>query len=83
MQTYWNGEPCTARVVEVIVGKSPRDTWWCAKLQGEKRNAVEVDYYGLKFYLDNADGSGWAKVTVGRGWPGIAYRKLPVECVLP
>lgn len=81
-QTYWNGEPCAARVVTVIVGKAPRETWWCAKLEGQPRRAVEVDYHGEKFYLDNEDGQGWLKVTRGRGSPHYQHSSLPVERVL-
>lgn len=78
-QTFWNGEPCTARKVEVTVGKSPRSTWWCADLEGKKRQAVEVEYNGSKFYLDNEDGSGWHKVTVGRGSPAFYHASIPVD----
>ena len=80
--TFWNGEPCVAKVVTVIVGKSPRDTWWCAQLEGQQRQAVEVDYHGQKFYLDNEDGQGWRKVTEGRGSSLIMYASLPVRIVL-
>lgn len=82
-QTYWNGEPCEARLVEVIVGKPPRPTWWCADLEGQTRKAVEVDYHGQKFYLDNDDGSGWHKVTVGRGSPNFFHASIPITRVLP
>jgi hypothetical protein len=81
--TYWNGEPCHARRVRVIVGDAPRPTWWCAHLIGEQREAVEVHYHGAIFSLDNADGQGWEKVTGGRGSPGVAHRALPVARVLP
>ena len=83
MQTYWNGEPVKARKVKVLVGDSPKPTWWCAELAGTTRQAVEVDTgYGKPFYIDNIDGSGWAKVTIGRGAPDIGHRSLPVHKVL-
>lgn len=81
-QTYWNCEPCVARKVTVIVGKAPRSTWWCAGLEGQSRNAVEVNYHGDLFYLDNEDGSGWNKVTKGRGSPNVGHSQLPVARVI-
>lgn len=78
-RTFWNGEPTPARIVRVIVGPSPFPTWWCAELAGTEREAVEVDYHGDKFYLDNEDGSGWRKVTLGRGSPTWGHSSLPVE----
>ena len=77
--TYWNGEPATCRKVRIIVGKSPRDTWWCAGLEGTERVAVRVDQGASTFYLDDADGSGWRKVTEGFGSPSWGHRSLPVE----
>lgn len=86
--TYWNFEPTPARIVRVIVGKSLRPTWWCAGLEGQEREAVEVTYFGDVFYLDNEKsqhnipGGGWAKVTHGRGSPGFGHSELPVRKVL-
>ena len=82
-ETFWNGEPCKARIVVVIVGKSLRETWWCAKLEGQKRQAVEVNYRGeAPFYLDNENGQGWVKVTEGRGSPQWGHSSIPVERVV-
>ena len=82
-KTFWNGEPCEARIVVVIVGKSPKKTWWCAGLEGQERQAVEVKYGDEKpFYLDNEDGEGWAKVTEGRGSPQWGHSSIPVERVV-
>lgn len=81
-ETFWNFEPTPARIVRVIVGKSPKKTWWCAELEGTEREAVEVSYPGgAPFYLDNADGSGWAKVTLGRGSPNWGHSELPVRAL--
>lgn len=79
MKTYWNGEPCKATRVHVVVGPSPRSTWWCAKLEGTVRKAVRVEYGEGVFYLDNEDGSGWYKVTDGRGSPQVDHSSLPVR----
>lgn len=80
--TYWNGEPTPARILRVIVGPSPVETWWCAGLEGSEREAVEVTYGGEKFFLDNEDGSGWAKVTRGHGSPQWGHSSLPVAKVV-
>ena len=82
-QTYWNYEQgVPARKCRVIVGPSPVNTWWCAKLEGTEREAVEVNYHGGLFYLDNEDGGGWNKVTAGRGGPEWGHSELPVEKVV-
>jgi hypothetical protein len=81
VKTYWNGEPCKATKVVVKVGKSPRDTWWCAKMEGHQRRAVRVDYGNERFYLDNEDGSGWRKVTDGKGSPQCGHKSLPDDSV--
>lgn len=88
VETFWNFEPTPCRIVRVIVGPSPRSTWWCADLAGTEREAVEVNYHGDVFYLDNEEGpnwpagTGWSKVTVGRGGPHHAHGSLPVGKVL-
>lgn len=80
--TYWNGERCTARRVRVIVGESnPRGAWY-EGLEGTARDAVEVLYGDMVYYLDNEDGSGWLKVTKGRGSPGVSSRFLSIRRVL-
>lgn len=82
-QTFWNYEPTPARIVRVIVGQVETPTWWCAGLEGTERQAVEVSYPGSEpFYLDNEDGSGWRKVTQGRGGPDWGHSSLPVARVI-
>ncbi|HYW33008.1 MAG TPA: hypothetical protein VE869_16020 [Gemmatimonas sp.] len=80
--TYWNGEPCTARRVFVRVGTVPTATWWCAGMEGTVRRAVEVTHSGVPFYLDNENGSGWGKVTAGRGSPWVGHASLPSDSVV-
>lgn len=75
--TRWNGEPTPAVCVRVRVGTVPAATWWCAGIEGTVREAVRVTYAGHTFYLDNEDGSGWAKVTRGGGGPAWPHRSLP------
>ena len=81
-ETFWNGEPCKAKRLRVIVGPSPA-TWWCAELEGAERDAVEVIYGKQTFYLDNEDGSGWLKVTKGRGSPMYGHKSLPFRSLAP
>lgn len=75
----WNGQPCNA--VKVWLNGEPPEqaqfpVWWEQHLIGEPRAAVRVTYNGHTFYLDNADGSGWAKVTTGQGSPRWPHREL-------
>lgn len=52
--TFWNGEPCPARQVRVIVADDPRfDLYWARPYVGQERDAVEVTYSGSTFYLDD------------------------------
>lgn len=88
-QTWWNGEPCKARIVHVIVGHSDRPTWWCASLEGTVREAVEIEYGDFPLaYIDNdawddhEAGEGWRKVTIGRGSPQYGHWSLPVKRVI-
>lgn len=82
MKTYWNGQETPARRVRVIVGRSERPTWWCADLEGTERAAVEVTYDGRRFFLDDANGIGWRKVTEGRGGPRWGHWGLPDSSVV-
>ena len=75
--TYWNGEPCKATIVRVIVGPAMKPTYWYAGLEGTKREAVKVEYYDQTFYIDNEGGKGWWKVTKGRGSPSYGHSSLP------
>lgn len=82
METYWNGELTPARRVVVIVGPTCLPSWWCASLAGERRDAVEVTYGDAVEFLDDEDGSGWYKVTDGRGSPRAGHRSLPDDSVV-
>lgn len=55
-ETFWNGEPARARRCRVVVrewreGDPPR-AWWRPYV-GMVREAVEVGYEGVTFYLDD------------------------------
>lgn len=52
-------------------------------LQGQRIEAVEVVLDGVNYgggicYLDDRDGSGWAKVTEGRGSSRWGHRDVPL-----
>lgn len=84
MKTYWNGQPCQARRVRVRVGDHGRVPHpWYAELVGQERNAVEITVEdGQRFYIDDAHGLGWAKVTVHLGSPQTGHGGLAVDEVL-
>lgn len=78
VNTQWNGEPCTAICGTAIVadhGTFP--AYWAREYVGQRRPCVLVIYRGRRFVLDNADGSGWAKVTNG-GSPFDMHRDLEI-----
>lgn len=92
---FWNGLPTVVRKVVVEVGEGQRpesvapEHWrpWWRGLEGTQRNAVlvlldGVNYGGGTVYLDDEDGSGWAKVTTGKGSPSFGHRELPVARVI-
>lgn len=82
-KTYWNGEPCEARIVNVVVGNTGRfERPWFLPYVGKVREAVEVKYGNQLFYLDNEYEQGWKKVTEGRGSPNWPHSSLDVERVL-
>lgn len=84
-ETSWNGESAQAMRAKVLVPKwSEGDAplaWW-REFGGTIRHAVVVRYNGQKHVLDNEDGSGWRKVTEGRGSPRIGHRSLPSRCAV-
>ena len=77
-KTYWNGEPCEAKRVIVIVGKSLRPTWWCAEFEGKERDAVKITAQGESFYVDD-EPSVWQKMYSGGGPFSGSHKSLPVE----
>lgn len=79
-KTYWNGERCRASKVIVTVANKGRFKYpWFEHLVGCVVDAVEVVYGGSCFYLYDSDGSGWRKVTVGRGSPNYPHRELEID----
>ena len=81
-KTYWNGHPTPCKRIIVKVGSLPVDVFpraWWRGLEGTERAAVVVEYrkLGMVYLLDDEDGSGWAKVTEGRGSPRVGHKSLP------
>ncbi|MET7477972.1 hypothetical protein ABZT17_26895 [Streptomyces sp. NPDC005648] len=77
--TQWNGEPCVATQVTVIVADDHVfPLYWARDFVGTRRKAIEVQYGDQTFYLDDEDGSGWDKVTHG-GSPAWGHRDLIIE----
>lgn len=78
-EAFWNGERCEAHKCLVIVAKAKKPTYWYAGLAGTTRRAVRVVYGPHTFYLDDEDGSGWGKVTAGRGSSTVGHCSLDIE----
>lgn len=93
---FWNGEKAQFRVVVIVVGDEPNELiaflgqsrpnlkryLWFVPFVGQQRQAVEVVYNGTSFFLDNSDGSGVRKVTLGFGSPGWGHRSVYPKEVL-
>jgi hypothetical protein len=82
--TFWNGKFASARRCRVVVGEADSPRKWYAGLEGTEREAVEVRHptEGTVFYIDNEDGSGWGKITWGKGSPAYGHRSLPVARIV-
>lgn len=51
LHAHWLGKPCIARRVRVVVGPPTMEARWCAHLEGQERDAVEVIVEGKVFCL--------------------------------
>lgn len=86
--TFWNGEPTPARKVTLVVADSEAPRYWARSFVGTRRDAVEIEYGGETFYIDDGEipargmsdtrsaGAGWGKVTIGRGSPRYGHGSL-------
>lgn len=81
---FWNGLPTTAIRGQAIVDDAPEfPQYWAKDLVGQRIGVVRVDLEGVNYgggivYLDNRDGSGWAKVTTGGGAPQFGHREVVI-----
>lgn len=78
---HWNGEPCDAIPGTVVIGPSPKPTWWSAPHEGKRWACLKVTSEGQTFYLADHDGSATRKVFwEGGGWRSGHYSiSNPVE----
>jgi hypothetical protein len=58
--------------------------WSHSSIEEQERYRAVAGALGIKpeggiTYLDNRDGSGWRKVTGGRGGPGWPHRNVAIE----
>lgn len=83
-QAWWAGRGSPPEVAKALgIKHMPSED-----LQGQRIEAVEVVLDGVNVgggisYLDNRDGSGWAKVTEGHGSPRWGHRNVPLVDVEP
>jgi hypothetical protein len=52
-QTFWNGIPCKARRVIVIVADDKPPLYWARPFVGQERAAVEITVNDYVFYIDD------------------------------
>ena len=82
--TYWNGLPTIARRGTAVVADAPEfSLYWAKSLVGQRIPVVLVVLEGVNAgggttYLDNRDGTGWRKVTAGRGSSRYAHGEVSI-----
>lgn len=83
-KTYWNGLETPARRGTAVVADAPEfPLYWARDLVGRRIEVVEVVLDGVNFgggiaYLDDREGQGWEKVTVGMGSPRYGHADLDI-----
>jgi hypothetical protein len=83
--TYWNGLPTIARRGTAVVADAPEfSLYWAYSLVGQRIPVVLVVLDGVNAgggiaYLDNRDGSGWIKVTKGRGSSRVSHGEVAIQ----
>lgn len=85
-ETFWNGLPTPAARGTAVVAAAPEFPQYWAKAEGivgERIPVVRVVLDGVNYgggvtYLDDRTGSGWAKVTNGRGSPRYGHADVAV-----
>lgn len=84
--TFWNGMPTKALRGSAIVADDGQFPAYWARTEGLIGQRIPVvlvvldgvNYGGGTDYLDNRDGSGWRKVTEGRGGPRWPHRNIDI-----
>jgi hypothetical protein len=79
-RTYWNGLPCPAVRGKGVVAHNLRNSKaWYDDLVGMTQRLVRVYAPGGVRHIWDGDGSGWYKVTEGRGSPNVGHTDIEVE----
>lgn len=75
---YWNGEPTATFTACIIKPKenTERPMHWYNPHAGTEMQALEVTQYGHSFIIWNDDGTGYHKVTKGRGMWTSGHRSF-------
>lgn len=85
--TFWNGLPTTAiRGTAIVADCSEFPRYW-ARVEGiigQRIPVVMVVLDGVSYgggidHLDDRDGSGWHKVTIGHGGPAYGHAEVEIE----
>jgi hypothetical protein len=73
---YWNGEPAQFKAVLYRVLEPETKTWWTISHVGEIRQAIQINYGGETWIIDNQHGDGYYKVTAGQGSPRCGHKSI-------
>lgn len=60
MQGFWNGLPAEITPVTYEIGPHDIDTalWWSKRLEGKRRQGLQIEQDGTSFIIDNEYGDG-------------------------
>jgi len=91
-ETFWDGNPCRARYLTVVVANDPTlPDYWAKSYIGTVRKAIEISiikrgFLGSNkletFIIDNERGNGYFKITKGMGSWKYAYGVLAVKRII-
>lgn len=78
MTARWNGQPCDVKVIRIVMNGTEDNPvlFWGKAFYGMERQALLVTQGSSQFVIDNEDGTGWLKVTVGMGSPSYGHRSI-------
>lgn len=78
LSAYWNGIKCEMEVIRIrlIESNDVPLLYWGKPFYGQDRQAIRVFAQGGSFVIDNEDGMGYNKLTVGMGSPRYGHRSI-------
>lgn len=78
MKALWQNEQCDVKVLKIKILPSPEDPvcYWGKVFYYQERQALLVTQGSQQFLIDNEDGTGYLKVTVGLGSPSYGHRSI-------